>query len=765
MTKTGFRKLICFLTVCMLAVRLCVLPCGAEETSDEYEVLESSETGETAEDPKEMHSGTDSLEELGMLRSEGSVDKILADMTLREKVGQMIIATFRGWPEDHGPASYSFTRMNSRIREAISRDRFGGVLLYAENCENSRDTMRLVNDMQTANQDTDSKNVIPLLVAIDQEGGIVNRLGQGTQWTGNMAVTASGDIENARETGKKIAEELSLLSINTDFGVVLDVNDNPDNPIIGVRAFSDDTKTVADYGTAFYEGMSENGTIAALKHFPGHGNTSVDSHTGLPRVEKTLEELNSMELVPFRAGIEAGAEMIMTAHIQYPEIEKETYTSKSTGEEVEIPATLSKTILTDILRGKMDFDGVIVADALEMVSLTEHFREEDVYRMAINAGVDLLLAPRTVYNSDTLDQLEECIDSIVEMAEDGRISEERIDESVRRILTLKAKHGLLDTKIEPVTDEQIEEAASKLWSEENRAEEWEMMKKGVTLLKNEGDTIPCRLKEEDRVLVFYPGQSRVNTAEYAREKLAAEKIIPEGTDWQTIVYEPDNVQECLRAVGEADHIIAVTTMFEVTEMDPDTADGESGEILDQIIEEVHKENKKITVISAELPYDAARYQKADALIVTYGSARMMETAESGKSVSPNLPGAICAVFGEFTPGGTLPVNIPALNEEYKFSKDILYPRGFSAAKAREEKKQEEKSEDKAKAEEKEEKEEKSGEKLKAEDQTEEKTEENSEERAEDKSEDKAEENSEDKAEDKSEDKAEDKSEEKSEEKE
>ncbi len=760
MTKTGFRKLICLLTVFMLAARLCVLFCGAEETSDEYERLESSDTADTgkpAESPKEMHSGTDSLEELGMLKSEGSVDEILAEMTLREKVGQMIIATFRGWPEDHGPASYSFTRMNSRIREAISRDRFGGVLLYAENCENTQDTIRLVNDMQTANQDTDSKNVIPLFVAIDQEGGIVNRLGQGTQWPGNMAVTASGDIENARETGKKIAEELSLLSINTDFGVVLDVNDNPDNPIIGVRAFSDDTKTVADYGKAFYEGMSENGTIAVLKHFPGHGNTSVDSHTGLPRVEKTLEELNHMELVPFRTGIEAGAEMIMTAHIQYPEIEKETYVSKSTGEKVEIPATLSKTILTDILRGKMNFDGVIVADALEMVSLTEHFREEDVYRMAINAGVDLLLAPRTVYNSDTLDKLEECIDNIVEMVENGQISQERIDESVRRILTLKARHGLLDEKIEPVTDKQVEEAAAGLWSEENRAEEWEMMKKGLTLLKNEGEAIPFSLKEEDRVLVFYPGQSRVNTAEYARQRLEAEKIIPEGTDWETIVYEPDNAQQCLQAVREADHVIAVTTMFEVTEMVPDSEDGESGRVLDQIIEEVHKENKKITVISAELPYDAARYQEADALIVTYGSARMMENAESGKSVSPNLPAAICAVFGEFTPEGTLPVNIPALNEEYKFSKDILYPRGFSAVKARDDKKQEEKSEDKTKPEEKEEKTE---EQLKAKEQQEVKSEEKAEEKAEEKTEKKAEDKAEEKAEEKTEEKAEDKAEEK-----
>ena len=208
-------------------------------------------------------------------------------------------------------------------------------------------------------------------------------------------------------------------------------------------------------------------------------------------MEKTLEQLNETELVPFRMGIEAGAEMIMTAHIQYPNLDDETYISKKTGEEVVIPATLSRKILTDILRDKMDFDGVVVTDALEMESITEHFAEDDVYKMAVNAGVDMLLVPCTVYNSGSLQKLENIVNTIVEMAEEGEISGDRIDESVRRILTLKARHGLLEYSDTGLTDEEIRENAEKIWSEETRAKEWDMMKKGLTLLKNDGDVIPC----------------------------------------------------------------------------------------------------------------------------------------------------------------------------------------------------------------------------------------------------------------------------------
>ena len=203
MSRKGFRKLTCLLFVCLLAVQLCI-PGFAEETSDDgYVQLQSSDQGDTSEAADEtgnIQTGTDSLQNLGKMRAESKVDDVLSGMTLREKVGQMIIASFRGWSDGAENGPYAFTKINSEVSSAISGYRFGGVLLYAENCSDNEETMRLVNDMQKANMVTEGKNAIPLLVSIDQEGGIVTRLRQGTKWTGNMAVAATGDIENARET-------------------------------------------------------------------------------------------------------------------------------------------------------------------------------------------------------------------------------------------------------------------------------------------------------------------------------------------------------------------------------------------------------------------------------------------------------------------------------------------------------------------------------------------------------------------------------------
>ena len=272
------------------------------------------------------------------------IGQIIAGMTMQEKVGQMIMADFRTWnenPEDEESEAVPVTELRKEIRDAISRDRFGGIILFAENCAGNEQTLRLVNEMQKANQETQSDYAVPLLIAADQEGGGVARLGEGTRWIGNMALTATGDPANAGTAAGCIGEELSLLSINTDFAPVLDVNNNPANPVIGPRSFSDDPAVVAEYGVRYLQGLMDTGTIVSLKHFPGHGDVAVDSHTGFPVLEKTYEELKECELIPFQAAIDAGADMVMTAHIQYPKIETRTYTSTGTGEEVCLPATLS----------------------------------------------------------------------------------------------------------------------------------------------------------------------------------------------------------------------------------------------------------------------------------------------------------------------------------------------------------------------------------------------------------------------------------------
>ena len=638
--------------------------------------------------------------------TESEIDRILAGMTLEEKVGQMIMADFRNWVQDG--ETVPVTSLNEAIRNAIARNRFGGIILFAENCAQTDQTLALVREIQAANLSADREINIPLLIAADQEGGIVARLGEGTRWTGNMALAATGDPVNAEQTALRIGQELSAVGINTDFAPVLDVNNNPANPVIGVRSFSDDPATVAKYGVAYQTGLQKSGTIGSLKHFPGHGDVATDSHFGFPVLYKTYEELKECELVPFKAAIEAGAEMIMTAHIQYPEIEKGTYTSTSTGEEVFLPATLSHTILTDILRGDMGFDGVIISDALNMAAIKENFDRQDVAVMAISAGMDMFLMPVPVTDLASLKELEDFMAYIVSRVQDGTIAEERIDESVRRILVLKEKHGLLrpvaENELQEVTVEETaaeanvpeaapsEESAAEantpedndaktplpadqiVGSEENHAFEWELMQKAVTLVKNEGDVLPLQVKAGEKVLFLYSHANRMLTAEFARLRLVEEGLLPENVSFEAMSFAQDNKEACIQAVREANYVIGVTLTFDESALIRDEASPTRFMALDEVIQAVHAEEKPFILISAYLPYDVARFPEADAILASYGAVAMTVLPEGKATYSVNLPAAICGIFGEYEFAGTLPVNIPMLDENGRFTTENLYER-------------------------------------------------------------------------------------------
>ena len=242
------------------------------------------------------------------------LESMISAMALRDKVAQMMLPSFRLWKEvpekeeerekakeDPG---VKITELNDEIRGMLARNHFGGVLLFGENFADAEQTLRLVADMQTANQ---AGGGIPMLIAVDEEGGSVARLNYGTIGVSNMALGASGDPENARIMAGIHGEEIGLLGIHMDFAPVMDVNNNAANPVIGVRSFSDDPHIVAEYGKAYIQGLHDAGIMATLKHFPGHGNTDTDSHTGFPVIDSTYEELQANELIPFKAGIEAVA--------------------------------------------------------------------------------------------------------------------------------------------------------------------------------------------------------------------------------------------------------------------------------------------------------------------------------------------------------------------------------------------------------------------------------------------------------------------------
>ena len=614
-----------------------------------------------------------------------SVDRILSSMSLRDKVAQMMIASFRVWeevPAENGdkpegePVKENITALNDPIREMAGRNHFGGMLLFLENCVEAEQTLRLISDIQEANR---AGGGLPQVFFTDQEGGYVSRIPYGTIGVGNMALGATGDPENARIMARIHGEELALLGIQADFAPVMDINNNPKNPVIGVRSFSDDPQAAAAFGCAYLAGLHDTGTMAVVKHFPGHGNTDTDSHTGLPLINSTYDELKHFELVSFQAAIEAGADMVMTAHIQYPQIEKETYSSVTTGEQIFLPATMSKTILTDILRGDMGFDGVIVCDALDMAAIADNFSMEDTIRLTIGAGVDMLILP-SVKDTASFRLTDTYIDTAAALVERGEISEERINESVHRILEMKQKYGILDQTDFSLTDEQIASAGETIGSAGHMETEWQMAEKSLTLLKNEKDAFPLNVKAGEKTLILFANSctNRAGTGDQVRKMLEERQALPKGAEIVVMRHTRDNDEECVRAAVEADHVILVHRVYNQACMDPATADGFSSGTFDRIISAVHETGKTVILVSCQLPYDAARFPEADAMLLAYWGGVMRDLPADGSTRSTNLPAELLACFGVGDTRGKLPVNIPDLDENFQPTDRILWSRGEPA---------------------------------------------------------------------------------------
>ena len=612
-------------------------------------------------------------------------ESILSSMTLRDKAAQMMIASFRVWQEvpaegeekpEKEPPKENITKLNDPIREMIGRNHFGGILLFAENYTDAEQTIQLVSDMKETNR---KGGGTPQIFFTDQEGGSINRISYSTTGISNMALGATGDAENARKMAQIHGGELALLGIQADFAPVVDINNNAANPVIGIRSFSDDPQAAATFGCAYMDGLHDTGTMAALKHFPGHGNTNTDSHTGLPLINSTYEELQAFELIPFKAAIDAGADMVMTAHIQYPQIEKGTYTSISTGEQIYLPATMSKTILTGILRGDLGFDGVIISDALDMAAVAENFSVEDTVRLTIEAGVDMLILP-AVKNTNLFRLTDTYVDTAVKLVESGEISEERINESVRRILRLKQKYGLLDQNDFTAAEGQTAAAKAGIGSAAHRETEWLIAEKALTLLKNENGAFPLDVKAGEKTLILFADScaSRAGAGDLARKLLQEKQALPEGAEITVLKNTRGNGAACIQAAKKADHVILVHRVWQQDCMDPAAENGFSSGTFDRLISAVHAAGKTVILVSCQLPYDAARFPEADAILLTYWGSAMRELPAEGTAWSPNLPAGLLACFGAGEAGGTLPVQIPALDANYQPTDEILWPRGACA---------------------------------------------------------------------------------------
>lgn len=439
-------------------------------------------------------------------------------LSLKQKIGQVLMIGFDG------------TTLNDHVIELIKNYHIGNVILFARNCESPEQIFQLTKDLQKLALES---NGIPLFIGIDQEGGMVTRIfNQATFFPGAMTLAATGDPKNAYAMGNLMGKELKALGINMNLAPVLDVNNNPKNPVIGVRSYSDDPQTVSRFGIEFILGL-QNHVIATAKHFPGHGDTTVDSHLGLPRVEYQRDRLDSIELFPFKKAIEAGVHAIMSAHIQFPKLSKDSK-----------PATLSKTIMTDLLRSEMGFEGLIITDGMNMKAIVDHYGTEEAALMALDAGANQICVCH-----EKVSQIR-AYNRLLKAFLTHEIDLNVLDERVSRVLAYKATLNLdLDC-----TYASIKETVE---NKDHHHLVYQMVQKGVTQVLGKPPILtpktlfigmlPKPVSEADDALAFSHVSQRVKTA------------FP-FLQIEDIALEPQEVEieRILKKAQEAEHLIICT---------------------------------------------------------------------------------------------------------------------------------------------------------------------------------------------------------------
>jgi beta-N-acetylhexosaminidase len=524
-----------------------------------------------------------------------AIESLLARMTVEEKIGQLVMATLPGTEMDEATAA--------RLREG----HYAGVVLFSRNIASVPQTLTLT----AAIRDCCTLEGLPPIIGVDQEGGRVRRLmAEATATPSAMALGATGDVALVERIGAAVGRELRALGINTDFAPVADVNNNPRNPVIGTRSFGESPEQVGAMVVAFARGLRSAGVAAAAKHFPGHGDTQVDSHLDLPTIAHGLDRLRAVELPPFAAAIRAGVPLVMTSHIRFPALEPDG-----------LPATLSPRILNGLLREEMGFDGVIISDAMMMKAIDDYYGIVAGSVQAVIAGNDIV-EPLSVTDEPAV------IAGLRDAVRDGRLSMAQLDASVRRILRLKrwlaAQQGV---GIEAVgTHGAIVRAA---------AEE------SVTLLDARTGMLPISAASGVGVIEF-----ALQSMHAAEEGQAAPSPLRDAFQQQFA-----NVQGiALDATNPAADDLAAASRLaaEATIVIIGTRDANLFPAQRQAIDMLQAANRPTIFVSMRAPYDLADFPWAAARIATYGDL----------PASLTVAAAICA--GAQTPRGHLPVSVGPL---------------------------------------------------------------------------------------------------------
>jgi beta-N-acetylhexosaminidase len=515
------------------------------------------------------------------------VEALLASLSLEDRVGQLLMVGFRG------------TRLDEDVESRVRGPRVGGVCLFKHNIASARQVARLNDGLRRLLADH-----IPPFVALDQEGGNVMRVSdQVVRLPGNMALGATRSAELAYAAGRAQGEDLQRLGFNMNLAPVLDVNLNPQNPVIGIRSYGDSVSLVSEMGRAFARGQQEAGLVTVAKHFPGHGSTGTDSHEALPVMHETREEVLA-QMEPFRAVLQEGLDGLMTAHVAIPRL---------TGDEV--PATLNPRVLEGLLRRELGFDGLVLTDELEMEAIVQRYGVGRAAVLAVKAGADMVLVPWRH------EKQEEVYEALLAAARSGELPAGRLEQAVRRILVAKLRRGLFQPP--PLLEERLASPPSA----GNEEVAHLIARASVTLLRNQQDTLP--LSRTARIAVI--------TAEPSLGE-ALQARAPHVTVLHVPAYPSASRRAALRGLARKAALAAdvvVVGLINTRQQELVTMAAATG--------------RPVAVVSMGLPYLAERVEEARAVLAIYSYQPAATDA------------AASALFGEIGTPGRLPVNLRELH--------------------------------------------------------------------------------------------------------
>ena len=543
-----------------------------------------------------------------------NIESTIQSMTTAEKVGQMFMLAFAA----------------DQLEEAriLMEEHFvGGAYIGDDNVPTAAAALDLCNSLQSYARNT--RQGIPLLLGADQEGTWSVMTAESAMGPGNMAIGAIGDPQQAYEMYKVIAKETAAVGLNTVLGPAADCNSNPHNSIIEMRSFGEKPELVAAMTRAAVRGLQDNGSVATLKHFPGHGDTQLDSHRGLPTVDRTRDELFRIDLLPFAEGIKAGAKVVMTAHIIFTALDPVR------------PATLSPIVLGDVLRGELGFEGMIVSDSMNMHSMKLNYHPADAAIQGFNAGVDLMMLAEEHYDHDANTYLENqrnLIRAVIQAVEAGRISRERVDDALRRILRLKSETGF--------STDALPDNSALVGQESHRAIELDVARCAVSVLRDRRGSIPIDASQPITLInttkrSAYDVLTNTrgigpNQAKSAFDVFAA-TLRSECADVTLIAAEdcrPDDLPQ-------SGVIIAVTENYTLPGMDFDQS------LQVKLIRQLQEHaGDRLIVVALRDPYELADFPEIDSYLCSFSFR------------PPAAKAAAECLLGQIKSGGRTPVTVP-----------------------------------------------------------------------------------------------------------